>query len=85
MKRVLFLLMLVSSGVFAQERQICLEPREAQHIAQYIERTEAERDALKKEILNAPSPVIPAVIVGVAAALVFGGVGLAAGYALKKP
>jgi hypothetical protein len=84
-KRTVFLLTLVAANVFAQERQICLEPREAQHIAQYIERTEAERDALKKEILNAPSPVIPAVIVGIAAALLFGGIGVAVGSQIKKP
>lgn len=83
MRNVLLSLLLCSTA-FAQERQICLDQVEAKHIAMYIQRTEAERDALKKEIENQPNPVLPAVIVGVVAAVVFGGVGAAVGFAAGK-
>lgn len=77
--RSLLLIGLISSTAFAQERQICLDQVEAQHIARYIQRTEAERDALKKEIQNQPSPVLPAIIVGVISVVVAGGIGVAVG------
>ena len=82
--RKLLLIGLMSSTAFGQERQICLDQVEAKHIAMYIQRTEAERDALKKEIENQPNSALPAVIVGSIAAVVFGGVGVAVGYAAGK-
>lgn len=86
MKRLIVCVVLMANtAVWAQERQICLDQVEARALAQYIQRTEAERDSLKKTIQDQPNAAVPAIVVGVVAALVFGGVGLAVGSQLKKP
>jgi len=75
----------LNTAAYGQERQICLDQVEARALAQYIQKTEAERDSLKKSIQDQPNPAIPVIVVGVVAGLVFGGLGVLAGSQIKKP
>lgn len=81
--KAICLAMLVAFPAFAQE-QVCLEPREARYVAQYIERIDAENASLKKDIKDQPSPVLLVVVSVAAGLLVGGGVGAAVALSAKK-
>lgn len=75
----------LESMAFAQEQQICLDQVEVRNIATYIKRTEAENEALKTEIKNAPSPALLITVSAVLGIVLGGSVAYGVVKATQKP